>query len=193
MGDRQLNSYTLPSPDLAPENGLSYPFTVDQTTRTQQSPTQKRVTQTFFQLLIQHLRGTNAIVSVHPRPVYIEAASAYCYPDLMVTHDPRDLDRRHRLDGVIQYPCLIIDVISHPCPASEKLSQFDHYRQIETLQEYVWLDPTQPKLNCLRQIEPGVWEAYLYEPGDDVYLDSLSFLIEIEAIYNRTLTPAGRS
>ncbi|WP_254565806.1 Uma2 family endonuclease [Oscillatoria sp. HE19RPO] len=189
MGDRQLNSYTLPSPDLAPENGLVLPhsFTSEQTPLAQNCPAQERVTQTLSQLLIQHLRGTNAIVSLHPRPVYIEAASAYCYPDLMVTHDPRDLDCRHRLDGVIQYPCLIIDVISHPYPGSEKLGQFEQYRQIETLEEYVWLDPTQPKLNCLRQIEPGVWEAYLYESGDDVYLDSLSFLIEIEAIYNRTL------
>lgn len=189
MGDRQLNSFTLPSPDLAPENGLSYPFTADQTPGSEPSPTQERVTQTLSQLLIQHLRGTNAIVSLHPNPVYIEAASAYCYPDLMVTHDPRDLACRHGLDGVIQYPCLIIDVISHPCPGSEKLGQFEQYRQIETLEEYVWLDPTQPKLNCLRQIEPGVWEAYLYEPGNDVYLDSLSFLIEIEAIYDGTLTP----
>ncbi|HEY9837679.1 MAG TPA: Uma2 family endonuclease [Vampirovibrionales bacterium] len=188
MGDRQLNSYTLPSPDLALEKGLSYPFTADPTPQSEQFPTQERVTQTLSQLLIQHLRGTNAIVSVHPRPVYIEAASAYCYPDLMVTHDPRDLDCRHRRDGVIQYPCLILDVISHPLPSGEKPGQFDHYRQIETLEEYVWLDPTQPHLNCLRQIEPGVWETYGYELGDDVYLDSLSFLIEIEAIYNQTLT-----
>ncbi|MCT7956611.1 Uma2 family endonuclease [Laspinema palackyanum] len=187
MGDRQLNSYTLPSPDLAPENGLSYPFTSDQTPGSQQSPTQERVTQTLSQLLIQHLRGTNAVVSLHPRPVYIEAASAYCYPDLMVSHDPRDLDRPHGRDGVIQYPCLIIEVISHSGSAGEKLGQFEQYRQIETLEEYVWLDPTQPQLNCWRQIEPGVWEIYRYEPGDDVYLDSLSFLIEIEAIYNRAL------
>lgn len=188
MGDRQLNSYTLPSPDLAPENGLSYPLIADQTPLSEQYPTHERVTQTLSQLFIQHLRGTSAIVSLHPRPVYIEAASAYCYPDLMVTHDPRDVDCRHRLDGVIQYPCLIIDVISHPFPLGKKFSQFDQYRQIETLEEYVWLDPTQPKLNCWRQIEPGVWEAYRYESGDDVYLDSLSFLIEIEAIYNRTQT-----
>ncbi|MCT7983319.1 Uma2 family endonuclease [Laspinema sp. A4] len=188
MGDRQLNSYTLPFPDLALENGLSYPFPADQTPGSEQSPPQERVTQMLSQLLIQHLRGTNAIVSLHPRPVYIEAASAYCYPDLMVTHDPRDLDRRHRRDGVIQYPCLIIDVISHSISSGERFAQFEQYRQIETLEEYVWVDPTQPKLNCWRQIEPGVWETYRYESGNDVYLDSLSFLIEIEAIYHRTLT-----
>jgi hypothetical protein len=33
MGDRQLNSYTLPDPNLAPENGLSYPFTADSDSR----------------------------------------------------------------------------------------------------------------------------------------------------------------
>ncbi|MCT7964148.1 Uma2 family endonuclease [Laspinema sp. D1] len=190
MGDRQLNSYTLPSPDLAPENGLVLPhsFTFEQTPLSEQSRHQEWVTQTLSQLLIQHLRGTNSVVSLHPNPVYIEAASAYCYPDLMVSHDPRDWDCRHGLDGVIQYPCLIIDVISHPCPGSEKSGQFEQYRHIETLEEYVWLDPTQPQLNCWRQIEPGVWEAYLYESGDDVYLDSLSFLIEIEAIYDQILT-----
>ncbi|MBO0350255.1 Uma2 family endonuclease [Phormidium pseudopriestleyi FRX01] len=167
---------------------MPYSLTAEQTPLAQNYPDQKRITHTLSQLLIQHLRGTNAIVSLHPRPVYMEAVSAYSYPDLMVTHDPRDLDCRHRLDGVIQYPCLIIDVISYPFPPGEKLGQFDHYRQIETLEEYVWLDPTQPKLHCWRQIEPGVWEAYLYESGDDVYLDSLSFLIEIEAIYDQMLT-----
>lgn len=190
MGDRQLNSYTLPSPDLALDNGLvlPHPFTAEQTPLAQHYPAQERVTQALSHLLIQHLRGTNAIVSVAPKPLYIEAASAYSYPDLMVTHDPRDWDCRHRLDGVIQYPCLIIDVISHSFLKGEKSGQFDHYRQIETLEEYVWLDPAQPKLHCWRQIEPGVWDAYLYESGNDVYLDSLSFLIEIEAIYDSALT-----
>ncbi|MGL5195792.1 MAG: hypothetical protein ACRC8Y_19580 [Chroococcales cyanobacterium] len=65
MGDRQLNSYTLPSPDLAPENGLPHSFTPEQTPPSEQSPTQERVTQTLSHLLIQHLRGTSAIVSVH--------------------------------------------------------------------------------------------------------------------------------
>jgi Uma2 family endonuclease len=184
MGDRQLNSYTLPSWDLAPHNGLILPTTL---TSKEQSP--EPLTPTLFQLLVQHLRGTPAIVSLHPQPVYLEAASAYGYPDLMVSHDPRDLARCPSADGAIHYPCVIIDVISHSSPSREKLGQFEQYRQIETLEEYVWLDPTQPRLKCWRHIEPGIWEPYLYESGNDVYLDSLSFLIEIEALYNGTVTP----
>ncbi len=191
MRDRHPNSYSLQSPDLAQENGLVLlkPFTAAaQETILSSKCGPGRVTETLSQLLTQHVRGTNCQISLHPSPVHIKSASAYYYPDLVVSYDPRDRQANCPIaEGVIQYPCLIIDVISDPFLTREKQEQFDHYRQIETLEEYVWLDPTQPKLECFRKIQPGVWEQYRYELGHDVYLDSLSFLIEIEAIYKPVL------
>lgn len=66
-----------------------------------------------------HLRGGSCSVFMADMKVRIELASQnksiFYYPDVIVTCDPHDQDR-----FFLNYPCLIIEVLSHSAETTDK-------------------------------------------------------------------------
>lgn len=56
-------------------------------------------------------------------------------PDVVVTCDDRDRDPQ-----LVQFPCLIIEVLSPSTEADDRGKKFAAYRQSPTLQEYVLVE-----------------------------------------------------
>jgi Uma2 family endonuclease len=71
-----------------------------------------------------------------------------------VTCDERDRAARQ----YIRYPCLIVEVLSPSTEAIDRGEKFRHYRRIETLQEYILIDPDRLGVECYRLNERGNWE-----------------------------------
>lgn len=129
-------------------------------------------------LLKDHLWGTDCQVFCETMKVRIDPADVYYYPDVTVTCTDRPLNQ-----NFIQDPCLIIEVLSDKTQVVDRSNKLSDYQQIKTLEEYVLIHSDRPQIECFRQIEKGRWELCVYREGDDVYFDSVSFLIEIAAIY----------
>jgi Uma2 family endonuclease len=126
-----------------------------------------------FALLRGHVRGGPcrafvADVKVRPSP-----EGPFFYPDVVVTCDERD--REH--------PTVIVEVLSESTAAFDRGLKFAHYRGLESLQEYLLIDPDRRSVECFRKGPDGHWVLYPYGPGDEVELASLDFRCRIEEVY----------
>ncbi|MDX2241944.1 MAG: Uma2 family endonuclease [Leptolyngbyaceae cyanobacterium bins.302] len=105
-------------------------------------------------LLKAHLRGKGCKVLTSDAKVAVSESGPFHYADVSVTCDDRDRAARQ----YIRYPCLIVEVLSPSTEAVDRGEKFRQYRRIETLQEYVLIDPDRPGLECYRLNERGNWE-----------------------------------
>lgn len=133
-----------------------------------------------FALLRNHVRGTGCRAFTANMKVRIEAADTYYYPDVTVTCDERDRDSAA---SFIRYPSLVVEVLSESTAAFDRGDKFADYRQIETLQEYVLINPERVSVECFRRNSQGRWELYAYSAGEEIHLASVDFRAAIAALY----------
>ncbi|HEY9853894.1 MAG TPA: Uma2 family endonuclease [Leptolyngbyaceae cyanobacterium] len=131
-------------------------------------------------LLRNHVRGTGCRAFVENMKVFIEAADTYYYPDVTVTCDERD---RNLSDSFISYPSLVVEVLSDNTEAFDRGDKFADYQQIETLQEYVLINQKRQRVECFRRNGEKRWELFIFEKGEEIYLDSVKFNVDISALY----------
>lgn len=110
--------------------------------------------------------------------VQVSSTSPYYYPDIIVSCDSRDLNARK----FIQFPRLIIEVISPGSEARDRGEKLAAYRTIPTLQEYVLVDSEKVSVECYRRGEGRMWLYYPYTDGDEISLD-MPFRCPIEQLY----------
>ena len=138
-------------------------------------------------LLKSHLRGKGCKVLTSDAKVAISEKSSFHYPDVSVTCDERD----RLAHQFIRYPCLIAEVLSPSTEAFDRGEKFKQYRRLETLREYLLIDPDHMSLECYRLNERGNWELFHYfingtqsEVGDcEVHLTSVEFKFPLSLLY----------
>ena len=137
--------------------------------------------------LKNHLRGQGCKVFMADAKLGISDIGPYHYPDVMVTCDKRDQNARK----IVQFPCLIVEVLSPGTEAYDRGGKFAHYRRIKTLKEYVLVDAEKMSVECYRINERGKWELTPYiidetnsEVTDiEVELDSINFRCQLSLLY----------
>lgn len=134
-------------------------------------------------LLRNHLRGGACRVYVSDMKVQVNDTGRYFYPDVLVTCDSRD--RTPEAREVKKYPTLVVEVLSPSTEAFDRGRKFSYYRQIETLQEYVLIDPSRQSVESFRRGTDGIglWDFQPYGEGDDVTLSSIDFQCSIATLY----------
>jgi Uma2 family endonuclease len=139
-------------------------------------------------LLKPALQGKGCKVRMSDAKVEIAAGNSYFYPDVVVSCDERD----RRAVKAMQYPCLMIEVLSPSTEAYDRGEKFRRYRQISTLQDYVLVDAEKMGVECYHRNERGKWELTAYssdeltgelEGQSVVYFPSLDFSCTLAAIY----------
>ncbi|MDB9375957.1 Uma2 family endonuclease [Nodularia sphaerocarpa] len=139
-----------------------------------------RVSGNFFRLLDDTLADRSCEVYIVDVKVQIEQGQKYFYPDVVVTCDQRDRDPQ-----LIQFPCLIIEVLSPSTEAADRGKKFAKYRQSPTLQEYVLVQVAQPCVEVFRRNEQGKWVLSEYNLNDRLRLESVNVEIAIAHLYRQ--------
>ncbi|MBD2197010.1 MULTISPECIES: Uma2 family endonuclease [Calothrix] len=134
--------------------------------------------------LKNHLRGSSCIPFMAAAKVAV-SENTFHYPDVVVSCDERD----KQAIQFIQYPCLIVEVLSPSTEAYDRGAKFTRYRRIETLQEYVLIDAEKIGVDCFRLNDRGLWELHPYEAGDEVQLTSVDFRFPIALLYENVQIP----
>ena len=130
-------------------------------------------------LLHAHVKGTPCRPYMSDMKVRVEKANAFFYPDVMVTCDERD---RHS-DYFKSHPILIAEILSESTAAFDRGRKFAAYRQLESLQEYLLVDPNDYSVDCFRRDTAGHWVLYPFGSGEQVELASLNWSAPIAALY----------
>ena len=113
----------------------------------------------------------------------------FVYPDASVSCDQRD---RGSID-IVQFPRLIVEVLSSSTEAYDRGRKFAYYRACPTVQEYVLVDTQQQAVEVYRRQADTLWTLHPFGPGDQVELASLSLSFPIAALYENVELPEDTS
>ena len=126
-----------------------------------------------------HLRGGGCQVGNSDCRVNIFETKNYIYPDVSVTCDHDDLTAIQ----AIQYPCLIVEVLSPSTASYDRGDKFRLYRRNPSLQDYVLVDAEKIAIDLYRKNDRGNWEIFNYQSGDNIELQSIDLSFPIESVY----------
>ncbi len=119
--------------------------------------------------------------------VGIADTGPFTYPDVSVSCDDRDRTAQQ----FIQFPCLIIEVLSPSTEAYDRGGKFALYRRLASLQEYVLVSSETQSVEIFRRNPSGSWEFMAYGEGDEIPLASVGLTVAIAAFYEDVvLVPA---
>ncbi len=108
----------------------------------------------------EHLKGTRCQSFVSDMKLFVAAADACFYPDVMVSCDERD----RRADYAIEHPVLVVEVLSDATAAYDRGAKFAAYRKLESLEEYLLVDIDARRLELYRR-EADHWLLMETETG----------------------------
>jgi Uma2 family endonuclease len=119
--------------------------------------------------LKQQLKGKPCRPHIAGMKLQIDVVDAFFYPDIMVSCDERDA----QADLYLEYPALIVEVLSSSTASYDMGLKFEFYRNIEELQEYVLVDPERFKIWLYRKNLSGEWVLHDFPNKTDVVFESI--------------------
>lgn len=111
-----------------------------------------------FAMLRQHLQGTPCRAFVSDVRVHVQASNAMFYPDVVVSCHALELTDGKAL--TLQQPVLIVEVLSPSTMGYDRGAKFAHYRLLDSLQEYMLIDPDTQQVEVFRRNAANRWELY---------------------------------
>lgn len=139
-----------------------------------------RISGNFFKILDDALLNRSCEVYIADVKVQVEPGQKYFYPDVVVTCDERDDDTQF-----VQFPCLIIEVLSPSTEAIDRGVKFARYRQFTSLQEYVLVQADRYHVEVFRRNDRGQWVLSEYNLEDSLFLESIGVEITISELYRQ--------
>ena len=117
--------------------------------------------------------------------VHIPKTGLYTYPDVLVVCGKPQLLEDAYLDTVLN-PIVIVEVLSPSTADYDKGTKFDHYRTIESLQEYVLVWQNKKRVACYAKQSDGSWLLRDFIGEDaEILLSSIDCQLTIEDIYDK--------
>jgi Uma2 family endonuclease len=111
-----------------------------------------------FVALKSHLKGTPCKVGINDMRVAVEKAECYFYPDVVVTCAPRDTQNPKITE--IHEAKLIVEVLSDSTASYDRGAKFADYRLLDSLEEYVLIDPDARTVEVFRKNAVNIWELH---------------------------------
>jgi Uma2 family endonuclease len=139
-------------------------------------------------LLRPNVRGTGCQLFSSDMKVKLATRNRFFYPDLLLTCDPRDRDN----DYFVQYPKLVIEVLSESTEAFDRGVKFRDYGELMSLEEYVLVSQHERLVERFTRKDDGSWRLDRYANDDRLHLESLDCMIDLDAVYEDVTLPTER-
>ena len=129
-----------------------------------------------------HLRNTPCRAFMNDVRVRIVKATAYYYPDLLVscTRDTQAMDLK---SGEVEDAVLIIEVLSPGTEAIDRREKLVAYRTLASLSEYALISQDQARVEIHRRRGDIGWEKIEYSGAETVEFASVKLMIGMRDIY----------
>lgn len=137
------------------------------------------VTGNLFAALKEHLKGTRCRAFSESGKLQA-AADKLFYPDVFVTCHEADL----KTDMIFRHPSVVAEVLSEATQAYDRGKKFAAYRQLESLREYVLIDPDSREVSVYRRNERGNFELIDQTGGAQIELDSVQFRLPMAELFD---------
>ncbi len=147
--------------------------------------THGRVLTNLVRFLGSHLDGSGCQVFANSMKVQV-ADDTVLYPDVFVTCDKADL----ATDQIFRAPKLVIEVLSPTTQAYDRSKKFALYRRLESLQEYILVDPETRRIEGFRRTAQGQWVLQDMSDDDAMEAASIGCRVAISDVFAGTEPPA---
>ncbi|MDQ7034782.1 MAG: Uma2 family endonuclease [Anaerolineae bacterium] len=138
--------------------------------------------------LLPQLRGESCKVSPSDLRLKVTKTKLYTYPDItVICGEPKFAG--NEFDTLVN-PIVLIEVLSKSTEAYDRGEKFQHYRSIETLQNYLLISQDKPHIEGYTRQENGTWN--LSEAiGLDAHFDirSISCTLALADVYENVSFP----
>lgn len=133
--------------------------------------------------LNQQLKRSPCRVFTSDMRLLVQRSEMYTYPDVMVVCGRMEfiLDRTDTLTN----PILIAEILSDSTRRYDRGQKFEFYKQIPSLQEYLVIESTKPRLERFRRGRKRWNNTPLAGVGASLALDSVRCEITAQEIYNK--------
>ena len=141
----------------------------------------------FFGELRNRLKDSGCEVYANEMRVSTPSTSSYFYPDVVVVCDePRFEDD---VFDILLNPIVLVEVLSLSTEAYDRGEKFSHYRQLESLKEYILV--SQDRVNVERYLRiQDEWRYTYYQDLNDVLpISSIQCELPLLEIYERVTFP----
>ena len=135
--------------------------------------------------LRQKLRGTPCRAYISDMQLEVAQADAVFYPDVMVSCHPEDL----AAERVLHHPRVIVEVLSDSTAAYDRGGKFAAYRMLESLQEYVLIDPERRSLEIFRRLPSNDWLLATGDSARALVLAALDMEIGFDEVFEDVAVP----
>ena len=136
-------------------------------------------------MLDSALRNKACRVANSDLMVTVRATGLKTYPDVsVVCGRPKFQDLR---ELELLNPILLVEVLSEATAAYDRGKKFWHYRQIESLEEYLLVSTDEPLVEVYRRNADGTWTLHGYDGLTAIArLDSVDVSLPLSEIYAKT-------
>jgi Uma2 family endonuclease len=135
------------------------------------------------------MRDGPCVVLSSDQRVWIERTGLYTYPDVTVVCGPLRL--HPRFADTLVNPTLLVEVLSPSTEAYDRGVKFAHYRQIETLREYLLVSQDEKLLEHYARQGDGSWRLTSWASGQAVALPSAGCQFALDGLYEKIELVAG--
>jgi Uma2 family endonuclease len=101
------------------------------------------------------------------------------YPDLFITCDKGDL----ATEQMFRAPTLVIEVLSPSTQGYDRSQKFALYRRLESLQEYILVDPDTRRVEAFRRSPDGAWVLNDMSEGHTLHAPSLGVSVSMAEVF----------
>lgn len=129
--------------------------------------------------LRQKLRGTPCRAYISDMQLEVAQADAVFYPNVMVSCHPEDLPA----ERVLHHPRVIIEVLSDSTAAYDPGTKFAAYRLLDSLQEYVLVDPDRRSVEIFRRLPSNDWLLATGDSARGLVLKALELEIGLDEVF----------
>ena len=140
-----------------------------------------------FAELHTRLKGSGCVVFANEMRVSIPSVKSYSYPNVgVVCEEPRFEDD---VFDTLLNPIVIVEVLSPSTEAYDRGDKFAHYRQLQSLQEYILVSQDKVRVDhYVRHAAQWILTDF-QEPDQQLPLTSIQCELSLQEIYERVLFP----
>ena len=109
------------------------------------------------------------------------------YPDVFVTCDYADL----RTDMIFHSPTLVIEVLSPSTEAYDRSQKFALYRRLESLKEYVLVNPESTRIEAYVRGADGLFVLHDMSEDETIKFRSVEIEMPIAAVFRGVIREGG--
>lgn len=109
----------------------------------------------------------------------------FVYPDITVSCDGRDQTQ----EETIQYPKVVVEVLSPSTERYDRGRKFAHYQQCPSIQEYMLVDTLRQWIEVFKHERSNLWIYRSFGAEDTLELASLDIQISVASVYRNVILP----